>query len=73
MKQKWSVLKEVNNCNRFSRQCIVIGQDLLNSGRKRTRKLCKMFFISGCLLFSVMIAGLVASGIAFFVFCIVLI
>ena len=44
MKQKWSVLKEVNNCNRFSRQCIVIGQDLLNSGRKRTRKLCKMLF-----------------------------
>lgn len=44
MKQKWSVLKEVNNRNRFSRQCIVIGQDLLNSGRKRARKLCKIPF-----------------------------
>ena len=71
MKQKWSVLKEVNNCNRFSRQRIVIGQELLNSSRKRTRKLCKMLLAFGHLLFPVIIPCLVTSGIAFFAFCIV--
>ena len=71
MKQKRPVLKEVNNGDCFSRKRIAIGQELLNCGHKRTRKLCKMLFAFGYLLFPVIIPCLVASGIAFFVFRIV--